>query len=413
MRDMTAAAAAMALFLLNGAGLAAAQTGPVSSCKDWFKGSPQKWVEPQDTAMAMNDPDCYAWRLFIAINWPADEANKTADANKQFGADGPAVWETWRNVRNRAPDTVFPRDGSDPGEWLGTTQRVARNIDDMDTEALQQLAARGGAPAELDAPAAEFSINETRMNKTSYEFVRSNVLYNLQGQVALFDRGVETIVFPLNAKEIKAQWRQIEEADKPRYHWANVTTSDGTVRPYGLTALHITTKDLPNWVWATFEHVDNKVPEADGGRKGNEGWLLQSVDRFSCAAPPHNCETPPTGIGLEGTKWANYVLRGTQIDFVDSRGNPTLLANSQPEENFQTSSSCITCHSMSTIGAAGDRLKFFKSLPPVSPAPVGHVGTPNPAWFRAPGLGSGNEGKLLFTQLDFVWSLFRARPASP
>ena len=396
---------------IGGSGAAMAQA--TSPCAAWFASPANKWEEPQDTAMAMTEPDCYAWRVFVAINWPADIANKTPDSSKPLGADGPVVWETWRNVRNNAPDTVFPINGSDPGEWLGPGAiAVARNVENFDTEPLQQLIGRGGVEATLDPIAAEFQINETRMNRTSYEFVRTNTLYNLQGQVALFDQGLETISFPANAKEIKAQWRQIEEADKPRYHWANVTTLDGTVKPYGLTALHITTKDLPNWVWATWEHIGNRTPEAAGGREGDEGWLLPSVDRFACPTPPHNCETPPAGIGLEGTKWQNYVLRGSQIDFVDSRGNATQLANSHPESGFQLTSSCITCHSMSTIGAGGNRLNFFQSLPPATPVPVGHVGSPNPAWFRSPGFGDGNTGELRFTQLDFVWSLFRARPAS-
>jgi hypothetical protein len=397
--------------LVFGGAAAVAQDQAAPSCSDWFASAADRWMEPQDTAMAMNEPDCYAWRLFIALNWPADEAAKTADSTKPFGADGPVVWETWRNVRNGAPDTVFRPDGSDPGEWLGSSPELARTIDNFDSEPLQQLIARGVEEFSIDPIAAELTINETRMNRTSYEFVRSNNLFNLEGQVALFENGVETIAFPLNSKEVKAQWRQISEADKPRYHWAEVTTLDGSLRLYGLTALHITTKDLPNWVWATFEHIDNRTSESDSGREGNEGWLLPSVDRFACPAAPHNCETPPDGVGLEGTKWENYVLRGTQIDFIDSRGNPTLLANSQPEEGFQLSSSCITCHAMASIGAAGTRLQIFKSLPPATPIAVGHVGQPNPAWFRSPGVGRDNEGELRYTQLDFVWSLFRARPA--
>ena len=37
------------------------------------------------------------------------------------------------------------------------------------------------------------------------------------------------------------------------------------------------------------------------------------------------------GIGLQGTKWENYRLRGAQSDFVTPIGAPTILANSQIE----------------------------------------------------------------------------------
>lgn len=365
------------------------------------------WEEPQDTAVALTESDRYAWQLFVAVNWPADIPHKVADAEQLFGAEGPVVWETWRNVRNAAPDTAFPPGGSDPGSWLTPSIPLARNVEHFDTTPLQlvararMLAATGQPLPAFDLVPAEESINETRMNKTTYEFVRQHELYNIEGQEALVARGVDTSEFPLNAKEVKAQWREIAAADKSRYHWTEVRTSASEMKIYGLTALHITTKDLPNWFWATFEHIDNKLAEADGGRAGNEGWLLPSRDRFACPTPPYDCEQVPPGIGLQGTKWEHYRLRGTQVDFIDSRGNATHLANSQPEQNFQQTSSCITCHARATIGSmAGpraNRLSIFDTNG------QSHFDPPQTSWFNPPGSGQR------YTQLDFVWSFFRAQ----
>ena len=75
---------------------------------------------------------------------------------------------------------------------------------------------------------------------------------------------------------------------------------------FGLTALHITTKDLPNWLWATFEHVDNPA------RPGNEKWELASRDSFACDRAPFDCNRAPQGLGLQGTK-------GNTIDSVAPR----------------------------------------------------------------------------------------------
>ncbi len=204
------------------------------------------------------------------------------------------------------------------------------------------------------------------------------------------------------AKEVKAQWRVITAAEKPRYHWVEVTGSDGQQKIYGLTALHITSKDLPNWFWATFEHVDNP------GRPGNEPWLNPSVDRFACAGTAPNCNRAPAGIGLQGTEWENYRLRGTQVDFTDSRGRSTILANSQPEAGFQRTSSCITCHARSTVGMQGAQVSRLSIFAPSAPGTaVGYVGAADPAWFRKA------DGSSAFTQLDFVWALRRARPKVP
>lgn len=382
-------------------------------CAGWFASDAPKWQEPQDTKMALFEPDCYAWRLFVALNWPADVAAKVADQNAAFGANAPVVWETWRNARNSAPDTVFPTDGSDPGPWLDATlvAQAPDRFDEADAQPLQRqalidfLEKSGGPAMSFDPPSAGQSVNETRLNKETYEFVRAEELYNIEGQIAKFTSGVAAISFPAMAKEVKAQWRVITEADKPRYHWVEAQGSLGQ-RIYGLTSLHITTKDLPNWLWATFEHIDNKTAQdGDATHPPAEGWLLPSVDRFACPQAPHDCDLAPAGIKLEGTHWENYRLRGVQIDFFDSMGAATRLANSQPEAGFQTTSSCITCHALASIDGSGKRIFFF------GPQGEGAVGLPigwddetgQPLGFRDAG------GGRQFTQLDFVWSLFRAR----
>jgi hypothetical protein len=239
--------------------LAQTQSTP---CRDWFAAGLGVADEPQDTAMALTEPDCYAWRLFVALNWPANTAQQQADAAKRFGDEGPATWEVWRNARTEAPGSAYPPSGRDPGPWLTPTAMAERVAESFDSEPLQRRL-RPSFHVEFDNAAAQG--NETRLNKATYEFVRGNDLYNLDGQVALFLSGARKIDFPPMAKEIKAQWRRITPADKSRYHWTEVTMPGGNLL-YGLTALHITTKDLPNWFWATFEHIDNKQPQSAGGR---------------------------------------------------------------------------------------------------------------------------------------------------
>ncbi|WP_457391937.1 hypothetical protein [Roseateles sp. P5_E1] len=250
------------------------------------------------------------------------------------------------------------------------------------------------------------------MNFETFTFIVQNGLFSVEGQEALFVSGTQTIKFPAAAKEVKAQWREISELDAKRYHSCR---SGGKL--YGLTALHILTKDLPNWFWATFEHVDNKKAE-NMGKEGYGPWLLPSRDAFSCPGNQLDCEAAPKGIGLEGTKWENYRLRGTQIDFVDSTGRPTKLANSQIETDFQTSSSCISCHARASIGPKSgkfsNRLSIFE--PPFSESQVlTPFGPPNPNDFvtYSGATALPHTSTLRYTQLDFLWSLFRAQRKQP
>ena len=192
-----------------------------------------------------------------------------------------------------------------------------------------------------------------------------NDLWYVEGQEALFNSN-KPVVFPQNAMEVKAQWRRITPEQAPLYHTATLTNTAGEPEIFGLTALHVTTKDLPDWFWATWEHKSNPNREA----------VIPSHDR--AGLPPQ----------LRGTKWENYVLRGTQIDFVGSTGKPTHLANSQIEAGFEATSSCITCHACSTIGPRVpgqdwpyNRLSIFVDSDPATGLPIGAIGAPDPNWF--------------------------------
>jgi len=260
----------------------------------------------------------------------------------------------------------------------------------------------------MDPIASAKRLTEIRMNRGSFEFIRAHELYNLEGQLRVYRQG-RRVSFPYGAREIKAKWRPISPSESARYHTVLVTLADGTRRLYGLTGLHIASKDLPNWFWATFEHVDNPtLPD-------NEGWQLPSRDRFACGGGPSDCNRAPAGIGLEGTVWQYYRLRGTLTDFVDSAGRPQLLANSELESGLQTSASCITCHARSSIGfVAGTpaRLPIFDVGPnEAAQDPLrrrGFLGTPQSAWYQGSVPRANGRVRPMYQRLDFVWSLSKA-----
>jgi hypothetical protein len=389
----------IAYAVLLASGACVAQGAVNSPCDNRLTSLPS--TEPQDTVQALSEPDRYAWRLFVALNWPGDIATRSADPSKKLGDEGPTTWETWRNARGTASDGVFKPGGIDPGEWLPTAQAVAdvgagdRLEIGLPAKLTAALAQTMGPMTKLAADRPVGTGNEVRMNKSTFEYIRSNNLYSKSGIINTFNSGVRELKFPSCAKEIKAEWRIIKEADKSRYHWTEFTQTDGTKEIWGLTALHITTKDLPRWFWATFEHVDNqKAAPLGAPEPANVGWKVDSVDRFACGNAPPNCNKAPTGIGLQGTKWENYRLRGTQIDWVDATGNSTILGNSQIEGVFAPKSSCMTCHAKAT------RDGNFSGLANAD----FQVGIPNRDDFI-----DQVTHKPLYLQFDFLWDLERAQ----
>jgi hypothetical protein len=453
----------------------------------------------------VNEPDTFAWELFVKLNHPADLAAErgTPDATKRLGDPGLTVWETWKLARTE----VFLGNGCKPPDWnapppapeaVAVAPDLLRNIGEpkalkffdppkfaedianargmeVDTSPLAQPKldlARALSPA---IPPATIDIkdlgNETRMNKPTFEFVVKNHLYNMEGQEDLFRRNI-ALDFPKESIEIKAAWRQFSERELDPTRTFEDLNNDGTItdderglellkrqfhiayglvevngkadtKPFGLVGLHIISKDIPNWFWATFEHVSNPVP------------AMESIDRYS----PVDKRFPPE---VAGTVWQNYRLRGTQIDFVTATGRPTLLGNTQIEGGFQASSSCISCHARATIGQRLDdlfakdgqplfrpgtfippsgaisrppsadasypfganRLTVFKDLQVIRRVPTlpandpqnaisksaitGSIGAPDPELFVLEG-----TSRQQYAQLDFVWSLRRAFRRDP
>ena len=146
------------------------------------------WEEPQDSAAAINDPDNYAWKLFIALNWPADTAKREADSTRDFGENATTVWESWK-FSSGANDEVFLSTGADPGTWLSgaDVKERSRNAKDFEILPLQQRAGLPiGAHLQFDPSTSTNGLNENHLNKAAYEFIRDHELYNIEGQEKLF-----------------------------------------------------------------------------------------------------------------------------------------------------------------------------------------------------------------------------------
>ncbi len=221
-----------------------------------------------------------------------------------------------------------------------------------------------------------------------------------------------------------------------------------------LVAFHISSKDIPNWVWATFEHVE--LPGRCDITGCNDSYGYKSSDELPAGAAdnyvvPHthwdelnsgSCVydrdltyaveaiRPPLaelfdqlGIGVAPSRspneptpadlgWRDYRLKGSQVEFTDSTGRPTFLGNSVTEAGFMDGSSCITCHARAGIHVDSDGgSTFFKlgvfinSLSDFGYGRSAH-GVPNPAWYN----DSAQPPSLEVLQTDFVWGFLFAQP---
>jgi hypothetical protein len=386
---------------------------------------------PQDVQLAINNPDEYSWRLFLGINRQGlngspGEPDPAMPITK-YDDDSAVVWETWALASGGRhggklvnPTTnyseVYLNDGAKPLEWgkwprSSAPEKAFESLPAQIADALRpvsksEMGDEASIVVALFGPHVNSKVvqfaptpdlpegNEVRMNRSTYNFIRDNELYSVEGLEAEFrketapDKPSNALSFPLPAQEVKAQWRPIRAEEKSRYHWRMLKVS-GTTKLYGLVAIHIMTKDLPNWFWCTFVQEDyDRYPE------------MQSFDTTTKKSGGIRPETI-------GSKWSHYRLRGSQIDFTDSRGRYTALANPVIEHGFQQTSSCITCHSRASVGLrTPDTPNVVKRLDPLKIDKMvtrgiimtGPVGPTDPHWFLGP------NGDLQYIQTDFVWS---------
>lgn len=228
--------------------------------------------------------DDFSWQTFLALNWPAvDGKRDVPDLAKKLGDESPAVvWGTWK-----AAYEVFQPNGAAPGAWE-SFQAISpsRNIKDADAGKFKQLVAfsRFGSVLEdteafgfgnpvgaLVAQNRTFVRYEMRLNKPQFNYIRGDpknpktALYlgkNLPAEDA------PPLTFPTGSIVVKAAWREFklpkeQELLKRYYHVDAVlvdrVTRESVKKTMGLVGLHIVCKTAsrPQWIWSTFEHVDN------------------------------------------------------------------------------------------------------------------------------------------------------------
>ncbi|WP_353399100.1 hypothetical protein [Duganella hordei] len=250
-------------------------------------------------------------------------------------------------------------------------------------------------PIKLAAPQPCYA-EEVRRNRPSYDYLTGNGLNTQAGLAIAYQKAKSSgwrVSLPTDAVEVKVDWVPIDTivdwlaANHVKKTVAQVKTqyyttmSGGTA--YALVSLHISSKEIPNWVWASFEHQDNP------GRCDTMGCY----DSFGAARPKippapeasangqyGNCAKSPAvaqlfkAAHLDGV-WQNYCLKSSQIDFVAKNGEPLMLGDSFTERIAAgvpiLQSSCMACHASAAVNKDGSP---FTTL--LSTNPMGNVTLP-------------------------------------
>ena len=235
-----------------------------------------------DLEEARRAADTFAWQSFLALGWPT-RADGTPDPETPIGhlGDNPTVWETWPQASQ-----IFTSAGNRPPPWGSlATPPLPSVFPNLPPGARVMIrGSKGLAEFAPDAPHGPLVDQhgrhirtEIRVNRPVFETILARGLYSraiqsASGPIAFPDHGQTE--FPTDAGSIRVQaaWKVLSpaEAAAGRFHsvqaYLYTPSPGGQPGPgslehavVGLVGLHVARKtpSAPDWVWFTFEHVDN------------------------------------------------------------------------------------------------------------------------------------------------------------
>jgi hypothetical protein len=350
-----------------------------------------------------------AWQLLVAATCPVNSDKYPF-----------VVWENWIEQNqmypaNPANGLVVPNANAEPASapthllhessfTLARHPELAHKVPGLLGGADQNCNKAGKPPK--DQPNLVIC-EEVRLNGAAEDYIAGNTFWKRDGQKDAAIAGTK-IQFPTPAIEYKSDWIQTSSMVDPKTKlplskncsklpksWAgkiHVEMVNGNC--FALAGMHLISKLLDQWIWATFEPQFNttnpfrctvlgcidtfgSVPAMVDGSSRNGQTISMRLKQLMQAA----------NLAPE---WLNYRLDAVQTGFF----NPGLSGNSIIEgENVGmplSQASCISCHAVSSIKTDGtDGITLLTNNPVGAPKPL-----PSPAWIRR----------------DFVWSMFLACP---
>jgi hypothetical protein len=250
---------------------------------------------------------------------------------------------------------------------------------------------------------------EVRRNRPSFDYIVGNKLNTQPGLAQAFQKAKTSawkVSLPTDAVEVKADWLPLETL-VDWLHANNVKASVDQVKKqyltrvsggvtYGLVSLHLSSKEIPNWVWASFEHQQNPGRCDTMGCYDSFGARKPAVAPVATANGQYGAcvKTPAVHKLFKDAKlddvWSNYCLKSSQIDVVSKKGTSLMLGDSFTERIAASvpinQSSCMSCHAAAAVTSTGAAYTVL-----LNNSPMGKVTLPPDA-----------------VAVDFIWGILAA-----
>ncbi len=259
--------------------------------------------------------NCYGWRTFVSLFWPAEEgARGVPDVEKSISDEGPRVWETFKQTyevfQPNNPDwTLNDKEWNDPQplpqvcidalDDAGMPQEGVMTFQVLN-ETHQAFGSQFNNLVDQNNNIVHYNV---RVNRDEFEFIKENGYadtgdYDYNGPLGinkrLFRLPDNTTGFTgKGATEVKSAWKilctnpltcnQVDDPERYLTTTALIYTpaTVKTINPFkqsgplppdtvtapatceiaevGLVGFHIAVKTFwaPQWIWPTFEHIDN------------------------------------------------------------------------------------------------------------------------------------------------------------
>ena len=398
-----------------------------------------------DLAQLQTDFDIFSWQTFVALNWPANP-DGTPNKSVQIGQPGVStdgVWETWKESIE-----VFKDDGSAPSDWNAPSREIPVECRGLDTPATTKVLPYvtkkpdvlfSSTQPFLSGPLIDqngaFARFEISLNKSMFDYIVGNVLYNKEGQKAFADAG-KRVGFACTGSAdggaimVEASWKVLGKGDDVSQFYSRkalvwTPASKSPPRPascavsnVGLIGLHIATKveNTPQWVWSTFEHQSN-VPNLDQ-LPTDHPYSFYNKDCKDCT--PVN-QPPPRPWDPTKPGQPTQVARVTPIDAPTMALNKawqTALASVNPASPWQhyelvsTQWPTLTstgCNDLSPVSPAGNPAPQFLANTTLESYIQGTTPNASSSCIECHRNATATTGKFS----DFTYMLSMAKSAKP
>ena len=189
-----------------------AQTPRPPSLKDL-----QKLVNDSklDAAKAQSDPLDYGYDLFFYANWPALlKGRGLPDPGKHFGDTGMVLWETWKNSAETFRLCGLTPDGWEKPEPVPSQVRSKPQQPADSGKSWQHMTGNTQVDGfNLKDRQGKDILYEIRMNRSTFDYIVKQTLYNIDGQVA-FAAAQGNLNFNFDSIEVKTAWTWLDRQER-------------------------------------------------------------------------------------------------------------------------------------------------------------------------------------------------------